>query len=44
MKEKQSKDSWFVDPAGLLVPLLLAVVAVYFQEGTGVFFRWSGWM
>ena len=31
MKEKQSKDSWFVDPAGLLVLLLLAVVAVYFQ-------------
>lgn len=31
MKEKQSKDSWFVDPSGLFALLFLAVVAIYFQ-------------
>lgn len=31
MREKQSKDSWFVEPAGLLALLLLAATALYFQ-------------
>lgn len=31
MKEKQSRDSWFVKPVGLSFLLLLAVTAVYFH-------------